>query len=197
MAEQDRDIRSKLSVKDNYLSGQDELHTLIRNCIARERSAQKMLYDKYAPSAYGVIKRYEYNEQVAQEILNDSFFKIFTKLEQYTFQGAFEGWIRRIVVNTITDHLRKNMKHDQVQKGELKPENALVGSDSISRLGYKELLAVIHTLPPTQKAVFNLTVFEDMSHKEIGELLDISENNSRWYLNDARKRLKEKINAMM
>ncbi len=155
------------------------------------------MYDIYAPAAYGVIKRYLYkDENLAQEILNDSFYKVLTKLDQYTFQGAFEGWIRRIVINTITDHLRKNIKDDQPHK-EVQPEDAFVHSDSLEKITHKELLSVIQTIPDTQRTVFNLFVFENYSHKEIGEILGINENNSRWHLNDARKRLKEKLNYIL
>ena len=171
-----------------------ELSMLIRDCIRQSRSAQKKLYDQYAPAAYGVIKRYLYNnESLAQEILNDSFFKVLTKLDQYNFQGAFEGWIRKIVVNTLTDHLRKNLRDDQPHK-EVQPEDAFVNSESVEKISHKELLQLVHTLPDTQRTVFNLYVFENYSHKEIGDLLNINENNSRWHLNDARKRLKEKLN---
>lgn len=174
-----------------------ELSVLIKDCIAQSRSAQKKLYDIYAPAAYGVIKRYLYkDETLAQEILNDSFYKVLTKLDQYTFQGAFEGWIRRIVINTITDHLRKNIKEDQPHK-EVQPEDAYVQSDSLEKITHKELLGVIQTIPDTQRTVFNLFVFENYSHKEIGEILGINENNSRWHLNDARKRLKEKLNLIL
>jgi RNA polymerase sigma-70 factor (ECF subfamily) len=176
---------------------QSELSMLIRDCLDQSRSAQKKLYDLYAPGAYGVIRRYLYNnEPLAQEILNDAFYKVLTKLEQYNFQGAFEGWIRRIVVNTITDHMRKNIKDDQPHK-EVQPEDAYVQSDSVARLSHKELLKVIQTIPETQRTVFNLFVFENYSHKEIGNILGINENNSRWHLNDARKRLKEKITNIL
>lgn len=134
------------------------------------------------------------NDQAAQELLNDCFYKIFVKLDQYSFQGAFEGWIRRIVVNTVTDHLRKNIKDDQAHK-EVQPEDVYVRSESVERLSHKELLAIIETLPDAQRLVFNLYVFENYSHKEIAKLLNLNENNSRWHLNDARRRLKEKISS--
>ncbi len=175
------------------MSKDNDLVMLVRECIGQSRSAQKKLYDIYAPAAYGVIKRYMYhNEQAAQELLNDSFYKIFTKLDQYSFQGAFEGWIRRIVVNTVTDYLRKNIKDEQLHK-EVAPEDGFIESNSVQNLSYKELLQLVHTLPEAQLAVFNLFVFENYPHKEIATLLDINENNSRWYLNDARRRLREKL----
>ncbi len=179
------------------MSKENDLFILVRDCIAQSRSAQKKLYDIYAPAAYGIIKRYMYgNDAAANEILNDSFYKIFTKLDQYSFQGAFEGWIRRIVVNTVTDYLRRNIKDEQNHK-EVAPEDGFVDSDSVGNLSYKELIQVVHTLPEAQLAVFNLFVFENYPHKEIATLLNITENNSRWYLNDARRRLKEKLNSIM
>ncbi len=175
-------------------SDQYELSTLIRDCIAENRSAQQKMYDLFAPAAYGTIKRYFYNDEAAaQEILNDAFYKVLTKLKLYSFQGAFEGWIRRIVVNTITDYLRKSLKPEQQHK-EVQPEDAFVNSVSVEKLSHKELLNLIQTLPDGQRGVFNLFVMESYSHKEISVLLNITENNSRWYLNDARRRLKEKIN---
>jgi RNA polymerase sigma-70 factor (ECF subfamily) len=177
--------------------GMDDLAILVKECIAENRSAQKKLYDIYSPAAYGVIRRYVYNDEfTAQEILNDAFFKVLTKLGQYSFQGPIEGWIRRIVVNTITDRLRRNIKEENNHK-ELQAEDAFIQSESVDRISKKELMQLIHSLPDMQKAVFNLFVFENFSHKEISHLLNLTENNSRWYLNDARRRLKEKINFIL
>lgn len=190
-------ISSQFITSEPSYTVQNELSILIRDCIAESHSAQKKLYELYAPAAYGVIRRYLYNnEQLAQEILNDCFYKIFTKLDQYSFQGSFEGWIRRLVVNTVTDHLRKNIKDDQAHK-EVQPEDAYIDSDAVGKLSHKELLQIVDSIPETQRMVFNLFVFEDYSHKEIAALLKINESNSRWHLNDARKRLKEKINSVM
>jgi len=179
------------------MSGHSELSILIRDCIAESRSAQKRLYDLYAPAAYGIIKRYlYYDDAVAEEILNDSFYKILTRLDQYNFEGAFEGWIRRIVVNSITDHLRKNIKGRLLNK-EIQPEDAYINSESVEKLSHKELLQLVQGLPDAQRIVFNLFVFENYSHRDIALLLNINENNSRWHLNDARRRLKEKIKFIM
>jgi RNA polymerase sigma factor (sigma-70 family) len=189
-------VSAPFPVTEREISGQTELSILIRDCIGQSRSAQKKLYDLYAPAAYGVIKRVFYNnEPVAKEILNDSFFKIFKDLNQYSFQGAFEGWIRKIVVNTIGDHLRKNLNRDKIK--EIEPEDAYIDCEPIENLSHKELLKIIDTLPDAQREVFNLYVFENYSHKEIATLLNIKQNNCRWHLNDARRRLKEKINSLM
>ena len=190
-------IYSQVTTLESGVSGHNELSILIRDCIAQSPAAQKKLYDLYAPAAYGVIKRYMYNNEfAAQEVLNDSFYKILTKLDQYSFQGVFEGWIRRIVVNTVTDHLRKNIKDTQSHK-EVQEEDAFINSESVEKISHKELLNIIQTIPDAQRTVFNLYVFENYSHKEIAALLSLTESNSRWYLNDARRRLKEKINFIL
>lgn len=173
-------------------AGESEVYALIRECIAGSRQAQRQLYDQYAPTAFAIIRRYVYNNEVlAEEILNDAFYKVLTRIEQYSFQGPFGGWVRRIVVNTITDHMRKSINHEQHK--EVKPEDASVDGEPVGRMAYKELLELIHGLPDVQRTVFNLFVIENYAHKEIGGMLGITENNCRWYLNDARKRLREKI----
>ncbi|MBL7719241.1 MAG: sigma-70 family RNA polymerase sigma factor [Flavipsychrobacter sp.] len=175
---------------------EEEIHTLIRACIAHDRKAQRALYDRYSPVIYGIIKRYEYNDELAMEMLNDSFLKIFTKLSQYSFQGAFEGWMRRIAVNTITDHIRKTVKEKEVIKTDGKEHDGYVEGNIVEGMAYKELLKVVHSLPHMQRTVFNMYVFENLMHKEISEALNINESNCRWYLNDARRRLKDKINSI-
>ncbi|XZF15782.1 RNA polymerase sigma factor [Chitinophagaceae bacterium MMS25-I14] len=173
-----------------------QLHLLIRDCIAHDRRAQKKLYDTYSPFVYGVIRRYVPAAEHAAEILNDSFYRIFTRLEQYSFQGAFEAWLRRITVNQVSDHFRKKINKAD-HSVTVEDYHAYVDNDILGRIGQKELLNVIHELPEMQRAVFNMYVFDDYSHKEISELLGITNNNSRWHLNDARRRLKEKISLTM
>lgn len=185
-----------INIPAGFYKEEDEVFILIKACIAQDRKAQRAMYEKYSPVIYGIIKRYEYNDESAMEILNDSFLKIFMKLSQYSFQGAFEGWMRRIAVNTITDHIRRNVKEREVIKSDGKEYDGYVEGNIVEGMAYKELLNVVHTLPYMQKAVFNMYVFENLMHKEISEALKINENNCRWYLNDARKRLKEKIIAL-
>jgi len=195
LSERDNILYQQASVS-NPSSGKEPPADLIQACIAQNRMAQKKLYDQYAPLLYGMIKRYVYNGGQADEILNDAFFKILTGLQGYSFKGSFEGWMRRIVINTVTDNFRKYIKKEPAYKVEIETTDIEVESDIVGRLGYKELLGLIHQLPDTQRTVFNLFVFEQMSHKEISEVLGINENNSRWHLNDARRRLKEKITTM-
>jgi len=190
-------VSGHFPASDKSLSAHDELRILIKDCIALKRMSQKKLYELYSPAAYGIVKKYIHNnEAVAKEILNDAFFKVFRDLHQYSFQGAFEGWIRRIVVHTVSDYLRRNLKDDRNVR-EVQPEDAYVNSEPVERLSHKELLAVIETLPDTQRNIFNLFVFENYSHKEISQIMNMQQNNCRWHLNDARRRLKEKINALI
>lgn len=196
MSEKDNILHQQTS-ETSRASGKEPPYDLIRDCIAQNRMAQKKLYEQYAPLLFGIIKRYVYNRGQADEILNDAFYKIFTNLERYAFKGSFEGWMRRIAVNAVTDNFRKYLKKEPAYKADIETTDVHVDGDVLGKLGYKELLQLIHQLPDTQRAVFNLFVFEQFSHKEIAEHLDISESNSRWHLNDARKRLKEKITASM
>jgi len=185
------------ATNENSSQEKDDLRMLIRLCIDKDRRAQKQLYEKFSPWLYGMIRRYVFNADTAQEILNDSFFKILTRLDSYSFTGPFEGWARRIAINTITDYIRKNIKWEQHATALPDEFNIPVPETTIGKMSYKELLEVVHSLPDVQRSVFNLYVFEQYSHKEIGTALDITENNSRWHLNDARRRLKEKLDAIM
>ena len=172
------------------------LRALIRDCIAHDRKAQRTFYERFAPWIYNVIKRYVFQDEPAQEILNDTFIKIFNYINQYSGLGPIEAWMRRIAVNAITDHLRKYLKHEKLVSGdvdELKEEDISVESDAVNHLAFADLMKFVHRLPASHGAVFNLFVFEQFPHKEIAELLQISNEHSRWILNDARKRLRQMI----
>jgi len=172
---------------------QEGLRQLIASCLKNDRKAQRQLYDTYSPAVYGAIRRYVAEESIATEVLNEAFYRILTRLGQYGYQGAFEGWMRRIAVHAVTDYYRRNKKHEGVGEISEREIELAVTDDAVGRLSYKELLAQVHSLPDTQRTVFNLFVFEQYAHKDIAQLLDMTESNSRWHLNDARRRLKEKI----
>ncbi len=176
--------------------GEAELVLLIHQCIKNERQAQKKMYDFFAPILFAKIRRYVTEINDANEILNESFFKILTKIKDYSATGSFEGWMHRITINTIMDFFRKKKIHEQFTQFIPEGKEAPIPETTIENIAYKELLSLIHTLPDAQRSVFNLFVFDDCAHKEIATLLNITENNSRWHLNDARRRLKEKIDAL-
>jgi RNA polymerase sigma-70 factor (ECF subfamily) len=173
----------------------DGLHVLVAACLRDERSAQRRLYDTYAPVIYGMIRRYTEDDNIAQDIQSEAFCRIFSRLGQYRFEGAIEGWMRRITVHAVADYFRRNRPADMPLNETIEDHVQYHSASGLSGLSYKELLAMIQELPATQRTVFNLFVFEQYPHKEIAALLGIAENNSRWHLNDARRRLKEKIAA--
>jgi len=159
---------------------------LIQACIRENKTAQKQLYDLYAAKMYFVCLRYARHELEAQDMLQDGFIKVFDNLTQFKSNGSFEGWIRRIMVNTSLNYCRKS-SFKQEQIGIEDYQDKVVYSKAISRMSEKELLALIQQLPDGYKMVFNLYVIEGYSHKEIGEMLEISESTSRSQLAKARK----------
>lgn len=171
------------------------LMQLLQQCMVGKAQAQRALFEQYGPLVKGVIMRYIYDTELAKDLLNDIFCKVFEKLHLYAPTGPFEGWLRRIAINTIIDHKRKTQKFATTYNTDFADKDISIPEDAGAGLGYKELLAIIQTIPDTQRIVFNLFVFENLTHREIATLLSLTEMNSRWYLNDARRRLKEKILA--
>ena len=157
------------------------------------RASQKALYDLLAARMFSVCMRYVGDRDLAQDILQDGFVTLFTHLESYKGEGSFEGWARKIFVTTALMSLRKKdalkMSDDlEVARG-LKAET----ENQIQSLGYKELMSLIMELPPGFRTVFNLYVLEGYSHKEIGDMLGISETTSRTQLSRARLWLQNRI----
>ena len=166
---------------------------LIESCRRGDRASQKAVYDRLASRMFPVCIRYAGDRESALDILQDGFITLFTKLEDFKGDGSFEGWARRIFVTTALMYLRK--------KDVLKMSDDLdlargLKSDTVTQtqnLGYKELMELIMTLPPGFRTVFNLYALEGYSHKEIGEMLGISETTSRTQLSRARIWLQNKI----
>lgn len=166
---------------------------LIDSCIKGNRASQKALYDLLAARMFSVCMRYVGDRDLAQDVLQDGFVTLFTHLESYKGEGSFEGWARKIFVTTALMSLRKKdalkMSDDlEVARG-LKAET----ENQIQSLGYKELMSLIMELPPGFRTVFNLYALEGYSHKEIGDMLGISETTSRTQLSRARLWLQNRI----
>ncbi|MBR4978000.1 MAG: RNA polymerase sigma factor [Bacteroidales bacterium] len=166
---------------------------LIESCKRGDRASQKVVYDRLASRMFPICIRYAGDRESAQDILQDGFITLFTKLDDFKGDGSFEGWARRIFVTTALMYLRK--------KDALKMSDELdlargMKADTVSQmqnLGYKELMTLILTLPPGFRTVFNLYALEGYSHKEISEMLGISETTSRTQLSRARLWLQNKI----
>ena len=145
-----------------------------------------------------VCARYAKSMLDAEQLLNDGFLKVFSQIEFYKNAGSFEGWIRRIMVNTCIDYLRGNaLKEDMIMHVHSIPaeeSNISVNNDGMDSLEFKELVHIIQSLPAMTRTVFNLFVFDGYNHKEISEQLTISEGTSHWHLHQARNLLQKKIN---
>jgi RNA polymerase sigma-70 factor (ECF subfamily) len=141
-----------------------------------------------------LVRRYIDQEMQAEEVLNNGFLRAFQKVAQYTFQGSFEGWLRKIVFHAVSDYVKQNMKYNE--KIVLVEKDHCIQKDHADRLYYNELLELVQTLPNGTRAVFNMYVMEGFSHKEIGKVLGISEGTSKWHLSEGRRVLKEKIERL-
>jgi len=141
----------------------------------------------------GLCLRYTRNRDEAEDLLQDGFVKIFKNLDQYTGPGSFEGWIRKIMVNTVLESFRKKklrFSGEDIQELENDPATE---ADALNRIGLKDLLALVQGLPPGYQLVFNLYAIEGYPHKEIATMLDISEGTSKSQLARARMLLQDKI----
>lgn len=166
---------------------------LIESCIKGDRAAQKVIYDRLAPRMFPVCIRYVGDRELAQDILQDGFVTLFTRLDTYKGEGSFEGWARKIFVTTALMELRKKdalkMSEDLETVKGMKTET----TTQLQNIGYKDLMKVITQLPTGFRTVFNMYAIEGYSHKEIGEILGISETTSRTQLSRARIWLQNKL----
>ena len=181
-----------LSLKHNVQALDKELENIIKGCQKKQSKAQKELYDLFGSKMYGICLRYGGNQNDAKDILQDGFLKIYEKISQFEFKGSFEGWMRRIFVNTALERFRGQYKIINIQDGwKESPEQSY--EHISSSITAKELIALIQELSPKYRTVFNLYAIEGYSHKEISEMLNISEGTSKSNLSRARNILQEKI----
>jgi len=166
---------------------------MLEGCKAQKEHAQKILFERYAGLMTGVCMRYADRYEEAQDMMQDGFIKVFKKINSFTGKGSLEGWIRRIMVNTALDHLRKTKKerfHVDVNEVEYKLQD---GQQIISSLQADDLLKLIQALPVGYRTVFNMYAIEGYTHKEIAEELGVSENTSKSQYSRARSLLQKKL----
>jgi RNA polymerase sigma-70 factor (ECF subfamily) len=175
----------------------EQTEGLIRGCIKGERFSQNRLYALYAPKMLVVCIRYSRNREEAEETLQEGFIKVFEFIHQYKSIGSFEGWIRKIMVNCALQKYRGKSHLHPVINIETTDTDQLVSENILSQLDTKELLKMIQQLPPAYRMVFNLFVFEGFKHREIAELLGISEGTSKSNLSDARAILQKAVNKSL
>ena len=165
---------------------------LIKGCIEGNPEMQKMLYDRFSSKMYGVCLRYAENTEDANDVMQEAFIKVYKSLPKFRAEGSFEGWIRRIFVNTSIEHYRKKVKLynvTEVQENTIEDTNL----DALDSLATKDILAIINELSPGYKQVFNMHVVEGYSHKEIADVLGITEGTSKSQLARAKGVLKKII----
>ena len=166
---------------------------LIESCRKGDRAAQKVLYDRLAPRMFSLCIRYVGDRDLAQDMLQEGFITLFTRLDSYKGEGSFEGWARKIFVTTVLMELRRKdtlkMSEDLESVRGMKTEV----TSQMQNIGYKDLMRLISELPPGFRTVFNMYAIEGFSHQDIGDMLGISETTSRTQLSRARTWLQNKI----
>lgn len=166
---------------------------LLEAILRQDAKAQRLLYERFARKMFGVCLRYTRNREEAEDYLQDGFLKVFQKISSFKNEGSLEGWIRRVMVNTCLDHLRQQkMQWNEMDEATEPAENAEV----LDKLQASDLLELIRQLPPGFRTVFNLFAIEGYSHKEIGEMLNISEGTSKSQFARARMNLVDKVNRL-
>lgn len=167
---------------------------LVKKCRERDALAQKQLFDLYSKKMMGVCLRYTKDIDEAQDVLQMGFIKIFEKLHLYNHQGSLEGWIRRVIVNTALDNVRKNKKfYENVEMDKVEYHLSDVEESGLDSLKAQDLLKIIQEMPNGFRTVFNLYAIEGYSHKEIAETLNISINTSKSQYSRARTYLQKII----
>lgn len=166
------------------------LKKLIKKCAQNDRKAQAEIYQLYAGKLYPLCLKYSRNSFDAQDNFQDGFITIFNKIDQFNFKGSFEGWLKRVMINTVLQKYRKksvlNLVTDEI------PEEVIIDVDE-EELTLEYLLSIIQELPNRYRLVFNLYVLDGYSHRDVAEMLSISEGTSKSNLSRARAILKNKI----
>lgn len=167
-----------------------DLNQLINDCKKNNRKAQEQLYRLYSPKLFAVCLKYSRNYAEAQDHLQDGFLTVFDKIGQFSFQGSFDGWLKRIMINTVLQQYRNEPFLTPVKEDVAEDIEIELDDDSIS-LDY--LLKIIQQLPERYRLVFNLYVLDGYSHQEIAEMLTINIGTSKSNLARAKIILREKI----
>ena len=171
-----------------------EISKIIKGCLAGDRRDQELLYRRHASKLYAVCLQYSGNDEEARDILQEGFIKIFDNLHQFKFEGSFEGWMRRITVNTALEKFRTrhNLYRvddiDAIEEPDADPDNK-----DYAGLEAGDLMNIIRELPPKYRMVFNLYAIEGYSHKEISTMMNISEGTSKSNLSRARGILQKRV----
>jgi RNA polymerase sigma-70 factor (ECF subfamily) len=179
------------------VENKEQLKAIIEGCLRNNRRSQEELFKLFYGKMLSVCMRYTNDRDTAQEVLQEGFIKIFEKLGAFDYKGSFEGWIRRIIANTAIDAIRRSKKDPYLSDNDndfkLGTEDTMVDRENLETMDLKAEVAMeaIQQLSPAYRTVFSLYVLEDYSHKEISEMLGISEGTSKSNLAKARMNLQK------
>lgn len=162
---------------------------ILTGCIEGNRIAQQQLYETFSPTMFGICLRYSKDYHSAEDLLQDGFIKVYNNVDRYKGSGNFEGWMKRIFINTAIEAYRKNLKKVTSPLQE-ETFNHAIEEDVLDKLAADDLLKIIQLLPKGYRTVFNLYCIEGYSHKEISEMLGISEGTSKSQLARAKGNIK-------
>jgi RNA polymerase sigma-70 factor (ECF subfamily) len=173
-----------------------EIKNIINGCLKGNRRDQELLYRRYAARFYAVCLQYSGNDEEARDILQEGFIKIYENLVHYKYEGSFDGWVRRIMVNTALEKYRSKHNLYRIDDIDQIPEqNAEPDNEDYAGLGARDLMEIIRELPPRYRIVFNLFAIEGYSHKEISGMMSISEGTSKSNLSRARVILQRRVGS--
>ncbi len=173
-----------------------EIKEIINGCLKGSRRDQELLYRRHSAKLYAVCLQYSGNDEEARDILQEGFIKIFENLVHYKHEGSFEGWVRRIMVNTALEKYRSKHLLRRVDDIDLIPEpDAEPDNEDYAGLQAVDLMSIIRELPPKYRMVFNLFAIEGYSHREISKMMNISEGTSKSNLSRARAILQRRVGA--
>ncbi len=167
---------------------------ILEGCMAGRRDCQEALYNHFAPVMFGLCLRYSKDYHAAEDLLQEGFIKVFNKLDRYRGDGSFEGWLKRIFINTAIEYYRKAKQFIPVDIEEAKME--IHDDKAIDKLAHNELLKLIQKLPTGYRTVFNLYAIEGYTHREVASMLGISEGTSKSQLARARTILQRSVKAL-
>lgn len=169
---------------------------LINGCINDDRRAQELLYKQFYGPMSTICLRYTRNQEDAIEVLHNGFLKVYKNIHTYdAAKASLYTWIRTIIVNSAIDFIRQRGKfynHIELEKA----EEPAIDADAVQRMSSRELLRLVQQLTPATQGVFNLYVIEGYNHREIANLLGISEGTSKWHLSEARKQLQQLLQTL-
>ncbi|MEI6574987.1 MAG: sigma-70 family RNA polymerase sigma factor [Bacteroidota bacterium] len=169
---------------------------LIQGCLDGKQDVQKLFYQKYASTMFGICLRYFQSREEAEDALQEGFIRVFTNLVSFRNEGSLEGWIKRIMVNTSLNLVRNQMKHQFHLDVEEAEKDLSEDEDIIGNISREEMLRLLQELPNGYRMVFNLYEIEGYSHKEIAEALSVTVSTSKTQLLKARKLLQKKFNHL-